>query len=270
MNDLSPVAKRLHVSEGKVRGAVDALPIAIGEKLGCGMLGCTYAGAVDGTVVKLTSDDSEVSLWIKILELDESGADVFAGIPEIFGIGELEGIDNGFWISREAVEPLVKGEERALSARTEEYLFGEVLTNQKIHLTNEDWSIENAIKRSKSIGRIPPGALERARVLDEDLYKLYVLTDITQFAEKQPSISEKVWIESYIETAMSLRGPLKGIGESIATILAETGVTWTTDIHLGNVGWRMRGEKPQLVVYDWMTVDLIPNGRVEFPRGNIA
>jgi hypothetical protein len=254
--NVSTLAKKLNVSESQFQEALSAIPFPVGQLLGCGNIGCTFAGS-PGMVIKITGNESEVALWQQIVELEDKGADLSAGVPEVFGIGEIPSI-GAYWVAREEVEPLVLGSDMKLSDRTKKYLLGS--TKPSLTLEKDDWSFASMLERSLTRIQIPKRAWSRAEKLDEDLHKLYVLTDIEEFAERQPSIAEEVWLEAYIEAAMSTRGPLKGIGDVIATIFSETGDVWITDVHLGNVGWRLRGSKPQLLVYDWLTVEFTPNG----------
>jgi hypothetical protein len=253
--DTKSLAKQLKVTEQDFLEAITTIPFPVGKVLGCGNIGCTFAGA-PGTVIKITANESEIDLWRQIVEIEEDGTKLTHGVPEIYGIGEIKSI-NAFWVCREEVEPLVLGSEMKLSARTKQYLM--LPENKNLTLTEDDWSFISLFERTRNWIHITDTAWSRAEMLDEDLHKLYFLTDIESVAEQQPSIATEVWMEAYIESAMSVRGPLKGIGDVLSTILAKTGDLWITDVHLGNVGWRLSG-KPTLLVYDWLTVDYLPNG----------
>lgn len=255
--NVKTLAQQFDVSEDKFRKSLSEIPFQVGDALGCGNIGCTFAGD-RGMVIKLTGNESEVSLWQQIIDLEQQGIDLSMGVPEVYGIGEIKSI-GAYWVAREEVEPLVLGSEMSLSRRTKRYLFGRDVS-ANLSLLKEDWSFVSMLERAQENGMRPrEKTWKRAEMLDEDLRKLYFLTDIEEEAERQPSVAEDVWMEAYIKSAMSVRGPLEGVGEVLSTILAESGETWVTDVHLGNVGWRLKN-KPQLLVYDWLTIDFIPNG----------
>ena len=264
---LAKLVKEQGWTMGQLREAMEEVGADPSQVLGCGKIGCTV-GADEG-VVKITADGTEVAVWDTMLELyNRKGLDVFEGIPEIYDLVEVRGMRDAFLIKREGVEPFVMGDEFAPGPRTMKWLFGRHdysrLPASKLKISPHDdahWSFVEMLSR---IGkRFPDQVMKRAALLDEEVRKLYVLSDIASFAKEQ-STARKVYQTAYSDLAASCRKPFDGIGYVLSEIInskLKGKHTWVTDVHPGNIGWRLTG-KPHLLVFDWLSFELTPNGMV--------
>lgn len=246
----------LEESVEEVGGSPDQL-------LGCGQIGCAVVGP-DQTVLKITTDQGESDLWLRMVEMEESQHRTPRGVPHVFEVGTFDlGGAPAYFIVREAVEPLVIGREMNPSPRTRRYLFGALGERLPKSLTMEkDWSFENLARDLSSQYRITQKMVRDCRRFDEDLRVIYDLTDVTAIAAgERRGLQKKVWVPTYVEMALSLRPPFTGIGAMVASILETTGSTWVTDLHMGNLGWRMT-PRPQVLAFDWLTAEFVPNGKI--------
>lgn len=235
--------------------------------LGCGQIGCTFAGAGEqrNSVLKVTSDATEFDLWHMMYEMQGSKHGTLRGVPEVFEVGLVEdiGIKPAYFVLREAVEPLVMGSRMSPGMRTRQYLFGELAEDLPESLPmKQDWLFHSLADRLERRGYdITSEMWQRCYDFDEDLRKLYDLTDVTNLAAGQPANRKQIWTRSYIEVASSVRPPFDGIGKMVASVLKETGSTWVSDLHMGNLGWRLQ-DKPQMLAYDWLTSEMRVNGKL--------
>jgi hypothetical protein len=267
MKDIKELAQKHGWDASLLRDAVRDAGGRVDALLGCGSIGCTFQaeGLQENTVLKLTADQGEFDLWLTMFELQESRHRTTSGVPRVYDAGTVAGIGSdvpAYYVVREAVEPLVMGSHMNVSPRTRAYLFPGLKDLPDTLVMQDDWRFANLAERLQQGGYgVTRVMYVRCEQFDEDLRKLYDLTDVTNLAESQPSLRDKLWKESYAKSARSVRPPLAGIGRMVASLLLETGSTWVTDLHMGNLGWRLTS-KPQVLAYDWLTAELIPNGKL--------
>ena len=268
LKDIRELAKRHGWDERQLQAAVEQAGGRVTELLGCGSIGCTFeaAGPQPNTVLKLTADQGEFDLWLTMFELQESRHRTTSGVPRVYDAGTVSGVGSdvpAYYVVREAVEPLVMGAHMNAGPRTRAYLFPGITEHLPDTLSmQDDWRFANLAERLQQGGYgVTRTMYVRCEQFDEDLRKLYDLTDVTKLAESQPSLRNRLWKESYAKSARSVRTPLAGIGKMVASLLLETGSTWVTDLHMGNLGWRLT-QKPQVLAYDWLTAELVPNGKL--------
>ncbi len=251
----------------EVMSALSEAGAKAGKILGCGAIGCTFSiGRSKKKVLKLTSNTSEYQLWLQMAEMQQTKHDTIRGVPEVFDAGVIEdagGRAPAMYVVREAVEPLVKGDDWYIGNTTKSYLFGDLAKRMKkpLRVSYTQGFMKLAEYLSDKGMPITDRMLARCYDFDENVQKLYDLTDVTVLAMHQPSIRDKVWRQTYAGVAKSLTAPFTGLGNVIASILLETGSTWMTDLHMGNIGWRL-GQKPEILAYDWLTTELRKNGEL--------
>ncbi len=267
LKDIKALAREHGWSSDKLRDAIDQVGGRVDALLGCGSIGCTFEiGHDEQTVLKVTADAGEFDLWLQMFEMQEGRHRTTRGVPRVFDAGAIDGLGGttpAYYVVRESVEPLVMGSEMNVGTRTRRFLFRELAPAlpQKLPM-QDDWSFTHLANRLYYRKfRVTRAMIRRCESFDEDLKKLYDLTDVTGLAEGEPSVRDQIWRKTYSNVARSVRAPLDGIGVMVASILAETGTTWVTDLHMGNLGWRI-GPKPQVLAYDWLTAELVPNGKL--------
>lgn len=261
VGNLSGLARVNRWSMSDITRVVQDLGGDPAKVLGCGSVGCTIQ-AEEGYVLKFTSDESEYSLWLTMDEMQRTGHRTTRGVPKVHDLGVVHGLGKGkaFYVIREAVEPLVMGNHMNIGPRTRKYLFGQMQLPPNLPM-DQDWSFERLAGALYDSGfRVTREIAERCARFDEDLRKLYELTTITDFSEVMPSI-RKQFVRTYVAMADSCRPPFDGLGKVIASVLKDSGTTWVTDLHMGNLGWRLQS-KPQVLAYDWLASELVPNGKL--------
>jgi hypothetical protein len=267
IKNIKQLAKHHGWNLAGLQQAIDETGGRIDRLLGCGAIGCTFGG-VDPSgkaVLKVTADQGEYELWQMMYEMQHTRHGTVRGVPEVFEAGVVEDIGEkpAYFVLRESVEPLVTGSSMSPGPRTRQYLFGELAADLPKSLPmKDDWLFVNLAELLADGGyEVTDRMFERCAAFDEDLRKLYDLTDVTNLAEHQPSNRKHIWRKSYVAVADSLRSPFDGIGKMVSSVLKETGSTWVTDLHMGNLGWRLQ-QKPQVLAYDWLTSELRVNGKL--------
>ncbi len=263
------LVKKYQWSRSAIDKVVDRVGGDVGELLGCGAIGCTFKGPADpyDSVLKLTADESEFKLWKMMADMQATGHQTTEGVPRVYSLGKIPsagGNKPAYYVVRESVEPLVMGKDWNPGPRTRFYVFGEAADSlpKTIKMREGEWYFSSWVEQFANDGLPMTDAIyRRAKQFDENLRKIYDLTDVTNLADAEPSLRKTLWKQAYVKVGLSVGEPLSGIGRMVASILKETGSTWVTDLHLGNLGWRLSG-KPQLLAYDWLTSELRVNGKL--------